>query len=213
MISKLLIVVSVILILLGLAGIVTKNIKRKLIFLTVNTIGMLVLAFSQGKVRLASEPVAGLWQIAYQLPALLCFVLLIRNICKRNDIHMSEDLVGVRQGMPYLFAAGAVFAIVLIGLPGTGTWVGYFLVAFGLMLDQAGIFRYIGLCGILAGIAMNAAITFSILKPAYLPTDNKPKLSLKAGGIYVVFALLLILASVFYDYAAIMISGIESIFS
>lgn len=213
MISKLLIVVSVVLILLGLAGVVTKSIKRKLIFVVVNTIGMWVLAFSQGKVRLASESLAGLWQIVYQLPALLGFVFLIRNICKRNDIHMSEELAGVRQGMPYLFAAGAVFAIVLIGLPGTGTWGGYFLAAFGLMLDQAGIFRYVGLCGILAGIAMNAAITFSILKPAYLPADHKPKSPPKAGGVYVVLALLLILASVFYDYAAIMISGIESIFS
>ena len=197
MINKVLIIVAVILILPGLIGIRTKSIEHKLVFLITTSVGVLLLPFSQGKTQFGI--LGGIWQVLFQVPALLCFALLIKSICKRNGIRNAEELAGVRECMPYLFAAGVVFAIVLMGLPGTGTFVGYLYSAFGLMTGEFGVYSYIGLTGVLLGIVIYAAITFSILKPAYLPGGKIQKISSKADGVFVVLAFLFILYCVFQN--------------
>ena len=212
MISKVLIIVAVVLILPGLIGIRTKNIESKLVFLITTSIGVLLLPFSQGKARFGI--LGGIWQVLFQGPALLCFVLLIKSICKRNGIRNAEEFAGVREHMPYLFAAGVVFAIVLMGLPGTGTFVGYLYSAFGLMTGDFGVYSYIGLAGILLGIAIYAAITFSILKTAYLPGRKVQKISSKADGVFVVLAFLFILYCIFQNQIVEVVSTlIGKIFS
>lgn len=197
MISKVLIVVAVILILPGLIGIRTKSIGHKLVFLITTSIGVLLLPFSQGKTQFGI--LGGIWQVLFQGPALLCFVLLIKSICKRNGIRNVGELAGVRECMPYLFAAGVVFAIVLMGLPGTGTFIGYLYSAFGLMTGEFGVYSYIGLAGILLGIVIYAAITFSILKPAYLSGGKIQRIFSKADGVFIVLAFLYILYCIFQN--------------
>lgn len=204
MISKVLIVVAVILILPGLIGIRTRSIGHKLVFLITTSIGVLLLPFSQGKTQFGI--LGGIWQVLFQGPALLCFVLLIKSICKRNGIWNVEELTGVRESMPYLFAAGVVFAIVLIGLPGTGTFIGYLYSAFGLMTGEFGVYSYIGLAGILLGIVIYAAITFSILKSAYLPGDKMQRISSKADGVFVALAFLFILYCIFQNQIVAVVS-------
>lgn len=212
MISKMLIIVSVALILLGLVGIGTKSIKKKLLFLAVTTVGMLLLPFSHGRTLFGI--LGGVWQTVFQVPVLLCFILLVQTICKRNAIQSVEGFVGVRQSMPYLFASGVIFAVVLIGLPGTGTFIGYLYSALGMMTGDYGIYGYIGLSGILLGIVISAAITFSILRPAYLPGKKIQKLSSKAGIIFVFLAFLFVLCCIFQNQIVEVVSTlIEKIIS
>ena len=212
MISKMLIIVSVALILLGLVGIRTKSIKKKLLFLVVTTVGMLMLPFSQGGTMFGI--LGGVWQVVFKVPAMVCFILLVQNICRCNAIQSVEGFVGVRQGAPYLFAASVIFSIVLMGMPGTGTFIGYLYSALGLMTGGYGIYAYIGLSGILLGFVISAAITFSILKPAYLPEEKIQKLSSKADSIFVFLAFLFILCCIFQNQIVGVVSAlIEKIFS
>lgn len=207
MISKILIIGSFVLILLGLIGVRTNSVKRKLLFLLVSIIGMLWLPFAQGN---QYGMIGGLWQAVFQIPGGLCFILLIQSICRQNNIQKVEELAGVRQGMPYLFAAGVIFAVVLMGLPGTGAFTGYLYSSIGLMFGEVNVFDYIGLSGIFLGVVVSAAITFSILKAAYLSGPKKQKLSSKAGFVFVFLALLFILCCVFQNQVIAVVGKIFS---
>lgn len=211
MISEILIIVSFVLILLGLIGVRTRNVKRKLLFLFVTTLGMLLLPFSQ---RNPLGILGGVWQTVFQIPELFCFILLILSLCRQNGIQRIEELAGVRQRAPYVYASGVVFAIAALGVPGTGTFIGYLYSALGLMTGGFNIFGYVGLAGIVLGTAVSAAIIFSILKSAYLPGGQKQKLSTKAGMIFVFLAFLVILCCVFQNQVvAWIVTPLGKIFS
>lgn len=212
MINKILIVVSVILIFLGLRGVKTKIVKKKLLFLCISTAGMLMLPISQWN---QFGVKGGLRQAVFQIPALLCFILLLWNICKKNELTSVEELAGIRQRMPFLYTSAVVFAIILIGFPATGTFYGIMYSVLGLLGGDFGICTYVGLAGIVAGIAISAMLTFSILKQAYLSGSVRFQSPSKCVAVvFVIIALLLVILCIFQNQVISVIDKpIEKIFS
>lgn len=212
MINKILIIVSVILILLGLGGAKTKIMKKKLLFLCISTIGMVMLPVSLWNLFGVK---GGLRQAVFQLPALLCFVLLFYNICKKNELTSVEELAGMRQRMPFLYTAAVIFAVVLAGFPTTGSFYGIMYSLLGLLGGDFGICTYLGMLGVIAGIAISVMLTFSILKHAYLSGDAELKSPSKGfAAVMVVMALLFVILCIFQNQAMSVIDNpIEKIFS
>lgn len=212
MINKILIIVSVILIILGLGGAKTKIMKKKLLFLCISTIGMVALPVSLWNLFGVK---GGLRQAVFQLTALICFVLLFYNICKNNELTSVEELAGMRQRMPFLYTAAVIFAVALAGFPATGTFYGIMYSLLGLLGGDFGICTYLGMLGAIAGIAISAMLTFSILKQAYLSGDVKLKTPSKGlTAVVVVMALLLMFLCIFQNQAMSVIDNpIEKIFS
>ncbi len=212
MINKILIIVSVILIILGLGGAKTKIMKKKLLFLCISTIGMVALPVSLWNLFGVK---GGLRQAVFQLTALICFVLLFYNICKNNELTSVEELAGMRQRMPFLYTAAVIFAVALAGFPATGTFYGIMYSLLGLLGGDFGICTYLGMLGAIAGIAISAMLTFSILKQAYLSGDVKLKPPSKGlAAVVVVMALLLVFLCIFQNQAMSVIDNpIEKIFS
>lgn len=194
MINEILTGLAVLFILSAIAGIVTKQIGGKLFFLTLNTIGLLMLTFVQGAIGRTGVVMQGI----FLLPALLGFVVLVYAVCRTNHIETADQLTGVRQGMPYIFAAAVVFAVVLTGIPGTGSYVGYFFSVAGRLAAEGNVLSWIGLAGVALGFVNACLITFSILKPAYLPGEKKKGLPVWAGAIFLLIAVALIGGSLFH---------------
>lgn len=212
MINKILMILSVILILLGLGGAKTKNMKKKLLFLCISTAGMVALPISLWNLFGVK---GGLRQAVFQLPALLCFVILFYNIGKKNELTSVEELAGTRQGMPFLYTAAVIFAVILVGFPATGTFYGIIHSILGIVGSKFGICVYLGLAGIIAGIAILAMLTFSILKQAYLSGNVKLKSPSKGlVVVLVVLALVLVLLCIFQNQVmSVLDKPIENIFS
>lgn len=166
MISKILIVIFVGIILAGLLGIRESVIKKKLLFLCITSVGITALSFAEVN---AYGIVGGCLQLFFRLSSLVCLILLIGNICKKNEITTVEDIAGMGRNMPYLFATAVIFSVIIIGIPATGTFTGILYSEIGLLAGQYGVVTYIGLVGNVAGILISAAILFPLLKQAYFP--------------------------------------------
>ena len=117
--------------------------------------------------------------------------------------------------MPFLYTAAVIFAVVLAGFPATGTFYGIMYSLLGLLGGDFGICTYLGMFGVIAGIAISVMLTFSILKQAYLSGDVKLKST--SGGlaaVVAVIALLLVVLCIFQNQAMSVIDNpIEKIFS
>lgn len=170
MISKILITISAILVLAGLLGIRSKTLGGKMLFLCISSIGMTVLSFVELN---AYGLVGGIFQILFRLISLLFLVLLFRNICKKNGIIYAEDICGIGRNMPYAFLVAAVYSMIVIGIPATGTFTGILYSEIGLLAGSFGVFTYVGIIGNIAGIAIPAALLFPVLKKAYFPEKDR----------------------------------------
>lgn len=140
-------------------------IKKRMIYLALVTMGMLGIAFAQKE---AYAILAGVQQLLFRVPALLCFMWLLHAICKGNDIKKPEELHGVRNSMPYIYAIMVMLALFIIGVPGTGSFTGILYAQMGSMYAQTGVISYVGLLGNMAGMLATAILIFPILKEAFM---------------------------------------------
>ncbi len=165
MIANVLIVVSLVAILLGIAGVKERSIKKRMVALTLATIGGLGIAFSQmGQYGLLS----GLQQLPFRGVGLLFLWLLISSVCKKNQITTMEELNGVRRFAPYTYALMAVMALMLIGVPGTGIFTGVVYAQMGYMYGYSGVFSYVGMLGNVLAMVVIAMLVFPMLREAFL---------------------------------------------
>ena len=170
MISKILITISAMLIFAGLFGIRSKTLGGKMFFLCISSIGMTVLSFVELN---AYGLLGGIFQMLFRLISLLFLVLLFQNICKKNGIVYAEEICGIGRNMPYVFLVAAVYSMIVIGMPATGTFTGILYSEIGLLAGSFGVFTYVGMIGNIAGIAVSAALLFPMLKKAYFPDKDK----------------------------------------
>lgn len=165
MITNVLIGVSLLVTLLGAVGIREKRVKRRMIALSVTTVGSLGIAFSQaGEYGLIS----GFQQLLFRALGLIFFWLLMSSVCKKNDITTLEELNGVRRFMPYTYALLVLLAMFLIGIPGTGTFTGIMYAQMGYMYVKTGVISYVGMIGNVASMILTAAVVFPVLREAFL---------------------------------------------
>lgn len=172
MISKILITISAIFVLAGLFGIRSKTLGGKMFFLCISSIGMTILSFVELN---AYGLIGGIFQMLFRLISLLFLVLLFRNVCKKNGIIYTEDISGIGRKMPYMFLMAAVYSMIVIGMPATGTFTGILYSEIGLLAGGFGAVTYVGMIGNIAGIAVPAVLLFPVLKKAYFPEEERER--------------------------------------
>lgn len=150
---------------LGIPGIKECSIKKRMVALTLTTIGGLGISFSQmGQYGLLS----GLQQLPFRGVGLLFLWLVMSDICKKNQLISLEDLNGIRRFAPYTYALMVFMAIMLIGVPGTGTFTGIMYAQMGYMYGYSGVFSYLGMLGNVLAMIIIAMIVFPMLREAFL---------------------------------------------
>lgn len=165
MITNVLIGISLFVTLLGAVGIRERTVKNRLAALSVATIGSLGVAFSQtGEYGMIS----GFQQLLFRGLGLIVFLLLMNSVCRKNEITTLEELNGVRRFMPYTYALLVVLAMFLVGVPGTGTFIGVMYAQMGYMFAKTGVISYVGMIGNIAGMIITAMLVFPILREAFL---------------------------------------------
>lgn len=217
MISKVLIVISTIMILTGFVGAKMKAVWQKLIFLSVSIVGMLLMSFSEGN---AYGVLGGTYQVLFRLISLIFLIALILSVAQRNNITKVEELRGIGKKMPYLYAMIVIYSMLVIGIPATGTFIGIFYSGIGVLLGGFGLLAYVGLLANVIGIGVAALLIFPILRQAYFPGTgvDSPKNVVKPGkGLQicsVVVLVLLVAASIYPNPVIVPVSKLfEKMFS
>ena len=149
---KLLSVLAVLIILAGMIGAVTKDVKRRMLGVSLTVVGMLLLANVQGGVY---GIFAGVELLLFQLPTLILFLIAFGSLCKKNKISQVDGFVGFRRSHPWVLLLFLIMGVILIGIPGTGTF-GAYMIEINAILEGAasgvGVFQLISLLGMIAGI-------------------------------------------------------------
>lgn len=169
MISKVLIVISTLVILVGLFGIRSNRLQKRMLFLCISQAGSILLAFVGLN---AYGLLGGIFQILFRLLSLILLFVFF-GIYKRGQILSLSDIRGMGRQTPYLFAAAVVMAMIVIGIPATGTFTGILYSEIGLLSGGYGVFTYIGLAANMAGIIVAAMLLVPVFRRAYFPGVEK----------------------------------------
>ncbi len=202
-------IVSVLLILLGIPGVRERSVRKRMMTLAFCVIGSIGIAFAQmGQYGL----IGGFQQLPFRGVALILFCLMLHRICKVNDIGDLEELKGVRRFAPYTYAWLVVMAVFLIGVPGTGAFVGVLYTHMGYMYSNAGAIGIVGQIANLVGMIVICLIVFPILREGFLfekqeekedAEDEKiRKIKGLSGGWHIfaaLFAIVLCVLSIYHD--------------
>lgn len=172
MLSKIGIIVAVLLTLAGLLGLRMKAVRKRLLFVWFPVIGMILLSAAEMNTY---GLVGGCFQAIFRLPAAILCLLLLQNICVRNQVTDMEQLDGLGTRMPYTYVLLVVLSMILTGIPLTGTFTGIIYSEIGLLAGGYGVCTYIGLLGNIMGIIIFALLLFPILRRMYFPCENAEK--------------------------------------
>lgn len=170
MLSKILIMVAALLILAGLIGLKMKVVGKRLLFVCITAVGMVMLSVAEMNTY---GLVGGCFQAIYRILAIIPGILLFHSICKRNGITEIEGLNGVGRKMPHTYALLVFLCMVMIGIPITGTFTGIIYSEIGLLAGGYGVFTYVGLVGNILGIVVPVMLLFPMLRRMYFPEKDK----------------------------------------
>lgn len=170
MLSKILISVAALLILAGLLGLKMKMVGKRLLFVCIAEVGMVMLSVAEMNTY---GLVGGCFQVIYRILAIIPGILLFRSICKRNGITDIEGLNDVGRKMPYTYTLLVFLCMVTIGIPITGTFTGIIYSEIGLLAGGYGVFTYVGLIGNILGIVVPVVLLFPMLRRMYFPEKEK----------------------------------------
>ncbi|HCJ07881.1 MAG TPA: hypothetical protein DHV96_05825 [Lachnospiraceae bacterium] len=170
MLSKILITVAALLILAGLIGLKMKMVGKRLLFVCIAAVGMVILSVAEMNTY---GLVGGCFQAIYRILAIIPGILLFHSICKRNGITDIEGLNGVGRKMPYIYVLLVFLCMVTIGIPITGTFTGIIYSEIGLLAGGYGVFTYVGLIGNILGIVVPVMLLFPMLRRMYFPEKEK----------------------------------------
>lgn len=199
MISKILITVFSVVILLGLLGLRSKTIGKKLFFACISAFGGILLAFTENNMY---GIVGGTLQLVFRLVAGIALVIWIRSICYKNGIQDLTGIQGIGRQVPYSYAAAVLFAVVLTGFPGGGAFTGLLYSEIGMLAGGFGFAVYFGLIGNACSILIPGILLFQILRPAYFYTEESEPLRIAGPSkkMAVLFGILAIAMIVFCIY-------------
>lgn len=170
MLSKILISVAALLILAGLLGLKMKTVGKRLLFVCIAAVGMILLSVAEMNTY---GLVGGCFQGIYRILAIVPGILLFHSICKRNQITELDGLNGIGRRMPYTYTLLVFLCMVMIGIPITGTFTGIIYSEIGLLAGGYGIFTYVGLVGNVLGIVVPVMLMFPMLRRMYFPEKEK----------------------------------------
>lgn len=169
MLSEILIAVGAVLIVSGFLGLKMKTVGKRLIFLCIAGVGMILLSVAELNTY---GLVGGCFQAVYRIIALIPGVLLFHNICKKNEIKDLNGLDGIGNHMPYVYAILVFLSVMWIGIPVTGTFTGIIYSEIGLLAGSFGVFTYVGLIGNVLGVVVPVMLLFPVLRRMYFPCKD-----------------------------------------
>ncbi len=169
MLSEILIAVGAVLIVSGFLGLKMKTVGKRLIFLCIAGVGMILLSVAELNTY---GLVGGCFQAVYRIIALIPCVLLFHSICKKNEIKDLNGLDGVGTHMPYVYAILVFLSVMWIGIPVTGTFTGIIYSEIGLLAGSFGVFTYVGLIGNVLGVVVPVMLLFPVLRRMYFPCKD-----------------------------------------
>lgn len=144
-------VVSMIIMILGTVGVVSKSIRKRILGISLNVIGLLLLTNCQkGMYGFCG----GVEALLMQLPTWILFLILTLLLCKKNGWKVMEDMSGFRNAHPYVFVLYIVIGLLLIGIPGSGTFAAYMIAVNAIIGEKITAFTYIGLLAMGIGIGL-----------------------------------------------------------
>ena len=144
-------VVSMIIMILGMVGVVSKSVRKRILGISFNVIGLLLLTNCQkGMYGFCG----GVEALVMQLPTWILFLILTLSLCKKNKWKAMQDLHGFRNAHPYVFVLYIVMGLLLIGIPGSGTFAAYMIAVNAILGEKITVFTYIGLLAMGIGIGM-----------------------------------------------------------
>lgn len=144
-------VVSMIIMILGTVGVVSKSVRKRILGISFNVIGLLLLTNCQkGMYGFCG----GVEALVMQLPTWILFLFLTLSLCKKNKWKAMQDLHGFRNAHPYVFVLYIVMGLLLIGIPGSGTFAAYMIAVNAILGEKITVFTYIGLLAMGIGIGM-----------------------------------------------------------
>lgn len=144
-------VVSMIIMILGTVGVVSKSVRKRILGISFNVIGLLLLTNCQkGMYGFCG----GVEALVMQLPTWILFLILTLSLCKKNKWKAMQDLHGFRNAHPYVFVLYIVMGLLLIGIPGSGTFAAYMIAVNAILGEKITVFTYIGLLAMGIGIGM-----------------------------------------------------------
>ncbi|MGN0495604.1 MAG: proton-conducting transporter membrane subunit [Lachnospiraceae bacterium] len=196
--TQILNIVGMIMILGGIIGVTGKQITKKMLGIALDVAGIILLVNAQ---RNNYGVFAGLELLIFALPVLIMFLILLGSVCKKNHIHTIRDLYGLRKHQPWLFALFVIIGVVLIGIPGTGTF-GAYMLAVPAMITGESILSYIAIPGLLIGIILiglqfyDLWIHMYLIKDVYDETANETEKEYKKmnkAGLVLCTAILLVI--------------------
>ncbi len=170
MLSEILIAVGAVLIVAGFLGLKMKTVGKRLIFLCIAGVGMILLSVAEMNTY---GLVGGSFQAVYRIIALIPCLMLFHSICKKNEIKDLNGLDGIGTHMPYTYAILVLLAVMWIGVPVTGTFTGIIYSEIGLLAGSFGIFTYVGLIGNVLGVVVPVMLLFPLLRRMYFPCKEK----------------------------------------
>lgn len=173
---KVLSVVATLIILTGCIGVITKDVKKRMLGISLTVTGMLMLANVQGG---AYGFFAGMESLVFQLPTLILFLVTFGILCKKNAIKDVSGFIGFRKSHPWVLLLFLIMGGILIGIPGTGTFGAYMIEVNAILANHTvvagqtagelaaatgniGVFQVISLLGMLIGIISLAIQFFDI---------------------------------------------------
>lgn len=195
--SIVLIIGATILVFMGITGVKAKEVGKRLSALCITTLGATSLSFAQMNVF---GLLGGFMQILFRFIGLIFFVVLVFHICKKNQIWKMDDLKGVGRKMPYVFMMVTLLAVMIIGIPSTGAFMGILYSEMGFINGGFGAISIVGMIGNVAGVILPAILIFPIWKNALFPGKGTvvEKEILKPGkGVLAICAIITILLVVF----------------
>ena len=160
-------IVSVLIILGGITGVATRQTKIRMLGVAMEVAGIILLVNCQGS---RYGFFAGLELLIYGIPVLIMFLVTFGYFCKKNSIQQITELYGLRKSQPWLFLLYVIMGMILIGIPGTGTF-GAYMLAIPAMLENGSITSYIGVFGMLVGIVMLGIQFYDLWIHMFLTTN------------------------------------------
>ncbi len=210
-------IVSLLFILFGIPGVRERNLRKRMMTLVLCVVGSIGVAFAQmGQYGL----IGGLQQLPFRGLALILFCSMLHRICKMNDVEKLDELNGVRRFAPYTYAWLVVLAAFVIGIPGTGTFVGVLYAHMGYMYNYAGAIGIVGQIANIVGMIVICLVILPILREGFLfekkeetmDTDEKSKkikgLSRGWHILATLVVVVLIVLSVYHDAWSLVVTRI-----
>jgi len=189
------------------------DIKRLVAYSSVSHMGFVLIAIYSGS-HIALQG-AVVQMMAHGLSAAALFIL-CGQLYERLHTRDMRAMGGIWARMPWLPALSLFFAAAALGLPGTGNFVGEFLILIG-SFPTAPWVVVLAACGLVLGSVYSLAM---IHRAYFGPVQSEqPLLGLKARELYMVLglALLLILLGVYpqpvLDTSAASMQGVQQWFS